>query len=281
MERQSCRFAVLAASLSLSAAWAQGPAASTVVSQLKGYTAEDAYDLAKVEQAFAEAPAELFAVVASSEYNASLHYEPTPAHAPEDGSVAYRPKKGQPEYTVSWMRGAAVTLFSNEEWAPVGTVVLVWSRQGSTVQVVSTDGAAYRGTERALKPGHAAEKAAPSQPFVSLVGADLAWLEKKGFFAADTSAKLDKARAAAAECNEKVWSAADPEFDKIAQANVTDETRDNRRSALQDKTDAKMRKTCAGQLKAVSKLVDDAVKQRSAARSKLEKAAAARLAELK
>lgn len=256
---------------------------NTVTSKLAGYTAQDMYDDAKVAKAFAEAPPELFSV-AAAKTNASspaLIYMPTPNHKPEDASVGYTPKPGEPSYTVTWVRGKAVVLFPNYEEAPAGTVVLRWSGdpQGR-MAVVAQDGGIYWGRSVALKMGTAAEKAPAPMPFTSVAAGDIEWFEKAGVLKAGTGAKLEKAREVAAACNAKVWKAADPKFAKIAKANILESARQNRLSDLRVKIGNKASKTCAKQLKAVQKQVDAVVKQRVAARQKIAKPATARLAEV-
>ncbi len=249
--------------------------ANAVTTRFPEFTQDDAYDLKKVEAAFAKATKDMFVTLSKADYYAHK-YRPVTGHKAEYGGFSIAAKKGKPQWKVTWARGVPRIMVIRYPALRKGTVGLIWrsSKYGHAI-LVTVGGGRY--VTSLGKPGALNYKAglppvsqwSAALQHVPLVASDLKVLEASGFLTAGRQKKLETARSKGASCNTRVWKRAKGSFRAIERANLTWSTRRNRISHLRGRLKSRARRSCRHHVRRMKKLLGAAIKERTEQRRSL------------
>lgn len=219
----------------------------TVMGQFLDVTLEDSKDPAKIAAAFERAPIDL---VYSKNKGARLSLQPFEG-APGSGC-----RNGETtKIEAGWYHNgeaSSLEIFDANVDETAGVPLLIWKRDGNTALVVSLDGLRYttEQLDKTLMKGAPPRASWPKAPHLVCLTEEMATrLVEQGALDAALVAKAEKTREASEACVSRTWKSGEREIAANDMANITQNTRANRYSALLDKYTNKVERSCAGQRK--------------------------------
>ncbi|HVV86382.1 MAG TPA: hypothetical protein VHE35_25170 [Kofleriaceae bacterium] len=231
--------------------------ASTVMGRFPDFTDADASDPAKIAEAFAKAPAEL-------------------VHTMKLGGTAVCDHGEGKTITAAWIHNgesSGLQMYGEPYRDGTGVPVLVWSRHGGRLVVVTLDGRRLEVEDaKELVQGIPPRESWPTAP------RDTCLNDQAVDALGPAPAELTKARDEAQACAHKVWQGGEAAFAANDRANLTASTRANRYSALLDRYRAKVEHTCEKQRRAYEAAMLAVIRAHAAPREQALAAATAALA---
>ncbi len=242
-----------------------------------GFQPDDAFDQAKIRDAFAKAEASDLVVILPEAKG--IEFRPVVVdhlhlrHLSATKPLPYRAD-------VVRFEGKMQLLYEVDPPGPAGqTPALVWNAVGrDTVAIVTIDGGRYHAHVGSLAKQISKPETWPTKVTNhALHPDDIARLVESKLLPAPLLATMTKENDANEKCNKKFWDKAKPQNDAIARANISEGTREQRYRLLQDKLNKQADAACGKHEVAYRKAWTKAVETRRADRDKTLQAATARL----